>query len=71
MKRQATGQKLKLGVVGLGMGQAHAQGYQSHAAAEVVALCDVDQTKLAGTAERLGVLRPQASTAERSPPRSA
>lgn len=47
--------KLRLGVVGLGMGQGHVRGFQSHPKAEVVAVCDVDKEKLHALACELGV----------------
>ena len=56
--------KLRMGVVGLGMGMAHAQAYQSHPGAELVALCDNDAAKLAQQAAVLGVDQTYASTDE-------
>lgn len=47
--------KLRMGVVGLGMGRGHARGYQSHPEAELVALCDVDENRLKAVAAELGV----------------
>ena len=47
--------KLRLGVVGTGMGRAHMQGYQSHPHAELVAICDLDEQRLAATAAEMGV----------------
>jgi predicted dehydrogenase len=47
--------KLRLGVVGVGMGRAHARGYQSHPESELVALCDVDGKRLQEAATELGV----------------
>ena len=38
--------KLRVGVIGLGMGQAHINGYQGHPAAEVVAIADMDRKRL-------------------------
>ena len=35
-------QKLRMGVVGLGMGRNHVKGFQSHSGAEVVAVCDAN-----------------------------
>ena len=49
--------KLKMGVIGLGMGRGHARGYQSHPDAELVALCDQDAARLREAAEELGVAR--------------
>ena len=44
-----------MGVIGLGMGQGHARGYQSHPHAELVALCDLDMGRLEAVAAELGV----------------
>ncbi len=38
--------KLRIGVIGLGMGRAHINGYKTHPDAEVVALADVDKSRL-------------------------
>ena len=37
---------LKIGIIGLGVGEAHIAGYHRHSKAKVVALCDFDQAKL-------------------------
>jgi len=37
--------KLKIGIIGLGVGEAHIKGYQSHPDCEVVALCDFSDEK--------------------------
>jgi predicted dehydrogenase len=42
--------KVKIGVVGLGMGRAHIEGFRSHPHAEVVALCDIDTHRLGAAA---------------------
>jgi predicted dehydrogenase len=47
--------KLRMGVVGLGMGRGHARGYLSHPQAELVALCDMDPVRLAQEAAEMGV----------------
>ena len=47
--------KLRMGVVGMGMGKGHAVGFQSHPGAELVALCDVDARRLQIVADELGV----------------
>lgn len=39
--------KLRIGVIGLGWGRAHIAGYQSHPAAEVIAIADPDRKRLA------------------------
>jgi len=38
--------KLRVGVIGLGIGRSHIRGYQSHHGAEVVAIADLDETRL-------------------------
>ena len=38
--------KLKIGIIGLGVGEAHIQGYMSHPNCEVKSLCDFDETTL-------------------------
>ena len=47
--------KLRMGVVGVGMGKNHAKGFQSHPAAELVALCDMDEKRLNAVASELNV----------------
>lgn len=47
--------KLRAGVIGAGIGKYHIEGYQAHGGAEVVALCDVNETALAAVAERYGI----------------
>ncbi len=47
--------KLRMGVVGLGMGRGHARGYLNHPQADLVALCDMDGEKLAREAGEMGV----------------
>jgi len=39
-------EKLKVGVIGLGMGRGHVAGYKLHPAAEVVAVADLDENRL-------------------------
>ena len=43
---------LKIGVVGLGVGEQHVIGYKAIPGCEVVAVCDIDADKLATVAER-------------------
>src|SRR5262249_16448110 len=38
--------KLRAGVIGLGVGKSHPQGYASSPLVELVALCDADTTRL-------------------------
>jgi predicted dehydrogenase len=49
--------KLRCGVIGVGMGKGHVKGYQSHKRAEVVALADVDPNRLKAAATELGIAR--------------
>ncbi len=48
MKKKQDGveRKLRCGVIGLGMGRGHIQGYQSHPQCEVVAVADLDAARL-------------------------
>jgi predicted dehydrogenase len=43
--------KLRVGVIGLGMGRAHVDGYKQHPQCEVVALADTDRQRLAEIAD--------------------
>jgi predicted dehydrogenase len=47
--------KLRIGVIGLGIGQAHIEGWREHAQAEVVAIADSDAQRLAAVGELYGV----------------
>jgi predicted dehydrogenase len=47
--------KLRMGVIGLGMGRAHINGYQTHPDADLVALCDVDEARLGPAAAEFGI----------------
>ncbi len=47
--------KLRMGVVGLGMGRGHAQGYLEHDDVDEVVLCDVDVSRLQTVGDELGV----------------
>jgi len=47
--------KVRVGVIGVGMGSGHAAAYQKDGRAELVALCDVNEARLRAAAERLGV----------------
>jgi predicted dehydrogenase len=48
---------LRIGVIGLGMGRHHIAAYQTHPAAEVVAVADMDQARLTEIADKYGVAR--------------
>jgi len=47
--------KLRIGVIGLGMGRGHVKGFQELAGAEVVAVCDPDASRLAEIGDRFNV----------------
>jgi predicted dehydrogenase len=47
--------KLRVGVIGLGMGRAHISGYQTHPAADVVAVADVNEAVLKEIGDKFGV----------------
>jgi predicted dehydrogenase len=47
--------KLKVGVIGLGIGRHHVAGYQKHPAAEVVAVADLDEARLEEIADKFEV----------------
>lgn len=44
--------KLKVGIIGLGVGEAHLEGYLSHPQCEVLALCDFSEAKLSQIKEK-------------------
>jgi len=48
-------QKLRVGVIGLGIGRHHVAGYQTHPAAEVVAVAELDPERLQQYADQYGV----------------
>jgi len=47
--------RLRVGVVGLGMGKGHVKGYQAHPRAEVAAVCDLNEALLKDKAAEFGV----------------
>ena len=56
--------KIRVGVIGLGIGRHHIRGYQSHPAAEVVAITDLDEPRLAEIGAEYGVQQRYTSTDE-------
>ncbi len=48
---------IRAGIIGLGVGERHVDGYRAHPDAEVIALCDVDADRLRDVGERQGVSR--------------
>ncbi len=49
--------KVRLGVIGVGIGRWHVESYQKVPGAEVLALCDADPVRLAAVQSQLGVRR--------------
>jgi len=49
--------KIKAAVIGLGVGMAHAKGYQACPDAELYAVCDIDQQRLHERGDLLGIPR--------------
>lgn len=47
--------KLKIGIIGLGIGQQHITGYRTHPEAEVAAICDPDEKRLAEIGDKFGI----------------
>ncbi len=47
--------KLRVGVIGLGMGRAHIEGYRSHPGAEVVAIADPNEQRLKDAGDRYSI----------------
>jgi predicted dehydrogenase len=50
-----TERKLRAGIVGLGIGKHHLEGYREHPGVEVVAIADTDPARLAGVGDAFGV----------------
>ncbi|MDA0337896.1 MAG: Gfo/Idh/MocA family oxidoreductase [bacterium] len=48
---------MKMAVIGLGMGRGHARGYHSHPQADLVAICDPDESRLRDVQAELDVPR--------------
>ncbi|OGW83050.1 MAG: hypothetical protein A2987_01830 [Omnitrophica bacterium RIFCSPLOWO2_01_FULL_45_10] len=44
--------RLKIGIIGLGIGEEHISGYKRHPACEVIALCDLSAEKLRSSKEK-------------------
>lgn len=47
--------KIRVGVIGLGMGRHHIAGYQAHPKAEVVAIADLDEARLKEIGDKFGI----------------
>ena len=54
-KHTKSGKTIRIGVVGVGRGEVFARGAGRDMGMELVALCDVDEARLAGLGKRLGV----------------
>lgn len=44
--------ELRVGIIGLGVGEAHIAGFEQHAGCRVTALCDLDEAQLSSVASR-------------------
>lgn len=55
--------KLRVGVVGLGIGRMHIEGWREHAQVEVVAIADADARRLEQVGEQFGIAGRHASAA--------
>lgn len=55
--------KLRIGVVGLGIGRMHIEGWREHPQAEVVAIADADPKRLAEIGDKFGIVHRHASAA--------
>ena len=61
---KVSGDKVRVGVIGLGMGRAHLAGYKACPECEIVALCDLDEERLNARGDEFGVARRFASYEE-------
>ena len=57
-------QRLRAAVIGLGVGEQHIAGYLAHPACDVVALCDLDEARLATVGAKYPAARTTRSAAE-------
>ena len=48
-------EKVKAAVIGLGVGIAHARGYQANPNADLIAICDIDPVRLKSRGDELGI----------------
>jgi predicted dehydrogenase len=55
---------IKAAIIGLGVGEQHIQGYRSHPACDVVALCDLDEQKLESCRSRYPGVRTSTDAVE-------
>jgi predicted dehydrogenase len=61
--RADDGRRLRVGVIGLGIGRLHIEGWQQHPQVEVVALADPDAERLGQVGEQFGIAARYASAA--------
>ena len=55
MKGDTGVRRLRVGVIGLGMGRAHIEGWKQHPQVEVVAIADPDVQRLAAVGDQYGI----------------
>jgi predicted dehydrogenase len=53
--KSTTPTKLRVGVIGLGIGRMHIEGWREHAGVEVVAIADLDEARLAKVGDEFGI----------------
>jgi predicted dehydrogenase len=58
------GKRLRVGVVGLGIGRMHIEGWRQHAQVDVVAVADADPARLAQVGEQFGIRRRHADLSD-------
>ena len=63
-RRGARMGKLRVGVIGLGMGRGHIKGYKTHPDCEVVAVCDTDSSRLKWVGDEFGIANRYTSSKE-------
>ena len=56
--------KFKVGVIGLGMGRHHVEGFQEHPESRVTAVCDLDENRLEAIGKRHNIKRRYTDAAE-------
>ncbi len=54
-KTRSHGKRLRVGVIGLGIGRMHIEGWRQHPDAEVVAIADVDAARLVAVGDKFGI----------------
>lgn len=55
MSGNTNGRRLRVGVIGLGIGRMHIEGWRQHPQVEVVAIADADPVRLAAVGEQFGI----------------